>query len=155
MTELKKANIPGEIIEHRQDQKSLRNEAKYFWDDQMQDDGEQVFKYSNPFNPDVQEDNLLPLLTEMMVKSQVMLNQVGEFGAPYEEVKYLEMSLNKTGSMMEKCKVIIFSVGSLFIILPFKISKIEVRTRNMLINSKNRFENIAKFIPVYLAAHEL
>ena len=103
----------------------------------------------------MQEDNLLPLLTEMMVKSQVMLNQVGEFGSPYEEVKYLEMSLNKTGSMMEKCKVIIFSVGSLFIILPFKMSKIEVRTRNMLINSKNRFENIAKFIPVYLAAHEL
>ena len=69
MTELKKANIPGEIIEHRQDQKSLRNEAKYFWDDQMQDDGEQVFKYSNPFNPDIQEDKLLTLLTEMMVKS--------------------------------------------------------------------------------------
>ena len=51
-------------------------------------------------------------------------------------------------------KVIIFSIGSLFIIMPFKVNKIEVRIRNILINSKHRFEAIAKFIPVYLNAHE-
>ena len=56
--------------------------------------------------------------------------------------------------MMEKCKVIIFSVGSLFVIVPFKQNKIEVRTRNILINTRHRFEAIAKFIPVYLGAHQ-
>ena len=45
---------------------------------------------------------------------------MGAFGGPAEEVKYIEMSLNKSESMMEKCKVIIFSVGSLFVIVPFK-----------------------------------
>ena len=55
---------------------------------------------------------------------------------------------------MDKCKVIIFSIGSLFIIMPFKGNKIEVRIRNILINFKHRCEAIAKFIPVYLNAHE-
>ena len=83
-----------------------------------------------------------------------MLGLVGEFGSPHQQVKYIEMSLNREGSMMDKCKVIIFSIGSLFIIMPFKGNKIEVRIRNILINYKHRFEAIAKFIPVYLNAHE-
>ena len=33
-------NVPGmkELYEHKQDKKTLRNDAKYFWNEQMKDD---------------------------------------------------------------------------------------------------------------------
>ena len=56
--------------------------------------------------------------------------------------------------MMEKSKLIIFSVGNLFIIIPFKVTKIEVRMRNVIINTRPKFEAISKFIGIYLNAFE-
>ena len=64
------------------------------------------------------------------------------------------MSLNKEDAMMEKSKLIIFSVGTLFIIIPFKMTKIEVRMRNVVINTRPKFEAISKFISIYLNAYE-
>ena len=35
-----KVGIPGELLEHKQDKKNLRNEAKYFWNDKLLEDKE-------------------------------------------------------------------------------------------------------------------
>ena len=91
---------------------------------------------------------------ELVVKSASLLTQVGAFGRPSEEMKILEMSLNKQDSMMEKNKLVIFKVGMLYVIIPLKVTKIEVRIRNVIINSRPRFEAISKFVGIYLNAYE-
>ena len=142
------------MLEHRQDKKNLRNEAKYFWDEKMLQDKEQVFDYSNPFNPNMNEKVLINHLMELVVKSAAMLNLVGAFGKPTEEMRILEMSLNKKDAMMEKSKLLIIKLGMLYIIVPCKISKIEVRMRNVVINTRPKFEAISKFIGIFLTAYE-
>ena len=73
MGDAAKLGIPGELLEHKQDKKNLRNEAKYFWDNKLLEDKEQMWEYSNPFNPNINEKVLINHLFELMVKSQAML----------------------------------------------------------------------------------
>ena len=152
-----KRNIPGakELREHKeQDKKNLRDEARYFWDDKLLEDPTKVFEYANPFNPDMNERVLINYLMELVVKSASMLSLVGASGRPDESMKILEMSLNREDAMMEKSKLCIFKIGLMYVVLPFKVTKIEVRTRNVIINTRPSFEAISKFIGIYLTAYE-
>ena len=46
-------------------------------------------------------------------------------------MKILEMSLNKADIMLDKSKMIIMKLESIYVVIPFTIAKIEVRMRNM------------------------
>ena len=85
------------------------------------------------------EHNLLSLLSELLVKSSQMLSLTGAIGRPKEEMKVLEMTLNKSDVMLDKTKLFIIKLSKLYIILPFSITKIEVRMRNVVINSNPKF----------------
>ena len=79
-----------------------------------------------------------------------MLSLAGAQGKPKEDMKVLEMTLNKSDIMLDKTKLFILKLSKLYIILPFAITKIEVRMRNVVINSNPKFEAISKFIDFYL-----
>ena len=103
----------------------------------------------------VDDRMLINFLVEMVVKSNNLLQLVASVPGRTEELKVLEMSLNKEGIMIDKSKIVIVQLGLLNIILPFTITKIEVRMRNVLINQRNKMESIGKFIQFYLAQFEL
>ena len=117
--------------------KLLRNEARYF-------------ENKNPFNSEMNEHSLLNYLTELIVKSSNLLSISGKSDRPKEELKILEMSLNKEGIMLEKIKLFIIKLNKLYIIMPFTITKIEVKMRNIIINSRSKFESISRLIDFYL-----
>ena len=141
-----------ELYEHKQDKKTLRNDAKYFWDETMKDHKDGVFEYENPFNPDMNEKVLIKHLMGLVVKSSALLSSVGMFAMPKEDMQLLEFSLNKDEAMMEKSKMCLFRIGMLYVIVPFKLMKIEVRTRNVFMNIRPKFEALSKFVGLYLEA---
>ena len=96
------------------------------------------------------EHSLLNYLTELIVKSSNLLSISGKSDRPKEELKILEMSLNKEGIMLEKIKLFIIKLNKLYIIMPFTITKIEVKMRNIIINSRSKFESISRLIDFYL-----
>ena len=65
-------------------------------------------------------------------------------------MKILEMSLNKADIMLDKSKMIIMKLESIYVVIPFTIAKIEVRMRNMIINMRPKFEAISRFTKIYL-----
>jgi hypothetical protein len=78
----------------------------------------------------------------------------GASGRPGDSMRILEMSLNKKDILLDKSKVIILRLDKLFIVIPFTMTKIEVRTRNLVINMRPKFESITKFIQLYLKAYQ-
>jgi hypothetical protein len=56
------------------------------------------------------------------------------------------MSLNKEGVMLDKSKIIIVRLHKLYMVIPFTISKIEARVRNILINVRPKLTGIASFL---------
>ena len=83
-----------------------------------------------------------------------MLSLTGNLGKPKEEMKILEMSLNRADIMLDKTKLFIIKLNNLYIILPFTITKIEVRMRNVMINAKPKFEAVTKLIDFYVDTYE-
>lgn len=88
---------PIEIIEHKDKKKQLRQETRYF-------------ELGNPFNREVNEKILVEFLLEMLQKSNSLLNMVSAAkatesegkGILADELKILEMSLNKDDIMCKK-----------------------------------------------------
>ena len=97
---------------------------------------------------------LIKHLMELVVKSSVLLSSTGMFAMPKEDMQLLEFSLNRDSSMMEKSKMCLFRIGMIYVIVPFKLTKIEVRTRNVFMNIRPRFEAISKFVGLYLQAFQ-
>ena len=60
------------------------------------------------------------------------------------------MQLNKKDMLLEKAKIICLKLDKIFLIIPFTISKIEVRMRNILISSKQILDGISHFMSFYL-----
>lgn len=46
---------------------------------------------------------------------------------------------------VDKSKIVIIQLGKLHLILPFAITKVEVRMRNVLINQRQKMQSIASF----------
>ena len=97
---------------------------------------------------------LIKHLMELVVKSSVLLSSTGMFAMPKEDMRILEFSLNRDSAMMEKSKMCLFRIGMIYVIVPFKLTKIEVRTRNVFMNIRPRFEAISKFVGLYLQAFQ-
>jgi hypothetical protein len=93
----------------------------------------------------VDDNVLINFLVELLVKSNNLLQLVSGQPGRIEELKTIEMSLNKEGILskcsktlivfaVDKSKIVIVQLGKLHLILPFTITKVEIRTRNVLIN---------------------
>ena len=63
----------------------------------------------------------------------------------------MEMSLNKNDILLDKSKLVVLKLKRLFVVIPFTMSKIEVRVRNVMINERQKMEGIANFVEFYLA----
>ena len=48
--------------------------------------------------------------------------------------------------MLDKSKVVIIRLHKLYMIIPFTVSKIEVRIRNIMINVRPKLSGIANFV---------
>jgi hypothetical protein len=60
------------------------------------------------------------------------------------------MQLNKENSILEKMKIIVIKLDKIFLLIPYTISKIEIRMRNIIINNKNLMDGISHFMNFYL-----
>jgi len=95
----------------------------------------------------------------MLIKSNNLLQLVTSTPGHIEELKVLEMSLNKEGFLsksfllltllVDKSKIVIVQLGKMHLILPFTITKVEVRMRNVLINQRKKMLSISKFIQFF------
>ena len=121
--------------------KQLRSEAKYF-------------ESMSPFTQGVSEEGLFQYLASLIVKANGLLAMTGSSGKPKEEMKMLEMSLNKKDILLEKIKLFVIKLDQLYIIVPIVVSKIEVKMRNVVINSKPKLKEISRFIKFYLDVQE-
>ena len=75
-------------------------------------------------------------MMELVVKSSNLLSVVGALGRPQEQMKILEMSLNKEDKMLDKTKLVIIKLEKLYVVIPFTLTKLEARVRNLVINSR-------------------
>ena len=55
---------------------------------------------------------------------------------------------------MDKTKLVILKLDKLYLVVPFTMTKIEVRVRNLIINQRQKMESIGKFIEFYLEQYE-
>lgn len=62
--------------------------------------------------------------------------------------------MNKQGILMDKSKLMIVKFSRMFVILPFTVTRVEVRTRNIVINMRPKFEGISNFVQSYLKVFE-
>ena len=67
-----------------------------------------------------------------------------------DKLKYIEMQLNKKDMLLEKAKIICLKLDKVFMIVPYTISKIEIRMRNILISNKHILDGISHFMNFYL-----
>ena len=129
--------VPSAIAEQKQKKRYLRTEAT-------------LFQESKPFAQSFNEANLLNYLIEITTKASNLLSCVSSLGRPADQMRILEMSLNKEDIMLDKSKMLIIKLERIYVIVPFTIAKIEVRMRNMIINMRPKFEAISRFTSVYL-----
>lgn len=99
------------------------------------------------------ERALFGFLVEIVAKAGNLLSCVGALGRPSDQMKVIEMSLNKTDIMLEKSKILIMKLDKIFVIVPFSLAKIEIRMRNVIINMRPKFEAIQRFAVIFLALH--
>jgi hypothetical protein len=85
-----------------------------------------------------------------VTKASKLLSSVGALGKPIDHMKILEMSLNKNDIMLDKSKMLIMKLEKIFIIVPFTITKLEIRMRNVIINMRPKFEAISRFTTIFL-----
>ena len=67
-----------------------------------------------------------------------------------DNLKYIEMQLNKNDMLLEKAKLVCIKLDKIFLIVPYTISKIEQRMRNVMINNRNILDGISHFMNFYL-----
>ena len=62
--------------------------------------------------------------------------------------------MNKKNYILDKAKLVCVKLDKMFIILPYTISKIELRMRNILINNRSILDGISHFLNFYLINHQ-
>jgi hypothetical protein len=68
----------------------------------------------------------------------------------FDSLKYVEMQLNKTTQILNKAKLICLKLDKVFVVIPYTYSKIELRTRNIIINHRPTLDAISHFMNFYL-----
>ena len=56
--------------------------------------------------------------------------------------------------LLEKAKVICMKLDKIFMIIPFTISKIEIRMRNIMVNNRQILDGISHFMSFYLVTQQ-
>lgn len=81
---------------------------------------------------------MLRLVLELVNKSKHLLDisSAEKQTAQTEELRILEMSLNKNDVLMDKSKLVVLRLMRLYIVIPFTLAKIEVRVRNVMLNQR-------------------
>lgn len=64
------------------------------------------------------------------------------------------MQLNKKNLILDKAKMICIKLDKIFLILPYTVSKIELRMRNIMINNRDLLDGISHFMNFYLINQE-
>lgn len=77
-------------------------------------------------------------------------NYIYDGEPPVDQLKYIEMQLNKKNSILDKAKMVCLKLDKIFLILPYTSSKIEIRMRNIMINNRNLLDGISHFMNFYL-----
>jgi hypothetical protein len=67
-----------------------------------------------------------------------------------DHLKYIEMQMNRRNSLLEKAKIVCIKLDRVFLIVPYTVSKIELRMRNILINNRRVLDGISHFMSFYL-----
>ena len=67
-----------------------------------------------------------------------------------DKLKYIEMQLNKKDLLLDKAKLVCVKLDKVFMIVPYTISKIEIRMRNILVNNRQLLDGISHFMSFYL-----
>lgn len=135
------STIPADIVEQRQKKRYLRTEAT-------------LFQESKPFTQSFNEQNLFNYLIEIAIKAGNLLSCVSALGRPADQMRIIEMSLNREDIMLDKSKILFMKLEKIYVIIPFTLAKIEVRMRNMIINMRPKFEAISRFTQVYLDVYQ-
>ena len=60
------------------------------------------------------------------------------------------MQLNKRNMLLDKAKMVCIKLNKVFVIMPYTVSKIELRMRNIIMNNKNLLEGISHFMSFYI-----
>ena len=66
----------------------------------------------------------------------------------------IELQLNKKFSILEKAKMLVVKLDKIIFMIPYTYSKIELRTRNILINNRKLMDAISHFMQFYLMNHQ-
>ena len=53
-----------------------------------------------------------------------------------DNLKFIEMQMNKKNYILDKAKLVCIKLDKVFIAIPYTVSKIELRMRNILINNR-------------------
>lgn len=67
-----------------------------------------------------------------------------------DQLKFIEMGLNKKNNILDKAKMICLKLDKIFVIIPFTFSKIELRMRNVIINNRPILDAISHLMNFYL-----
>ena len=89
------------------------------------------------------------------MKASTLLSCVGGKGRPDDHLKVLELGLNKSDILLERSRLFVVKIGKVFALVPFSLTKVEVRMRNIIINMRPKFEAISRFINLYLDVYAL
>lgn len=105
------------------------------------------FKYSKFFKKEVSKEEVMRNLFEVIVHANNIIKITGE----NETFNSIEMSLNKHHVLLDKSKVLIVKMNSLILMIPVKISRIEVKLRNVFfINEQPHISALSTFVEFFL-----
>lgn len=108
------------------------------------------FKNSRYFNKDVNKDELMRKLFEVIINANNVMKLTGD----NQTFNSIEMSLNKNNVLLDKSKMLIVKMGHLILMVPIKISRIEVKLRNtFFINEQPQLSALAMFIEFFLETY--
>ena len=72
-------------------------------------------------------------------------------GEPFRDnLKMIEMQMNKKNYILDKAKMVCLKLDKIFLIIPYTVSRIEIRMRNILINNRETLDAISHFMNFYL-----
>jgi len=136
--EKKSQNVSGISVEEEKDKKAqLKNDFV-------------EFKKSKYFVKDPDKNEIMKELFKVAISANNIMKICGD----KQEFNSIEMSLNKKNVLLDKSKVLIVKLNSLILVIPIKISRIEVKLRNtFFINEQPTLSALAMFIDFYLKTY--
>ena len=171
-------NTPGDIVDQKERRRYVRKEFREyekeeFYPFHQADASAEIFKSENLFNKlldlftksnqmlnimyqdeyDRQRYHMhkLSLCKDNKEEAEYKRNHPEMDHVPNKDVlKYIEMQLNKKNMLLEKAKIVCVKLDKVFLIVPYTVSKIELRMRNILINNRRVLDGISHFMSFYL-----